>query len=116
MNTTAAYDNAMKRPLRSPSEIKQEAANRASVLRDGSKAAGRPGSPGQMFAYRPSSSLSNLPSQPGGDSPPESRFDPDPAAALICPESNTVDRFQDPGCAEGKILLPFYAPYLFQSK
>ncbi|XP_028137110.1 zinc finger protein chinmo isoform X2 [Diabrotica virgifera virgifera] len=91
-------DNAMKRPLRSPSDLMQD--NRVSVLRDGSKAVGRPGSPGQMCAYRPSSSLSNLPSQPGGDSPPESRFDPDPATALICPESNTLDRFQDPGCPE----------------
>ncbi|KAJ8943845.1 hypothetical protein NQ314_009612 [Rhamnusium bicolor] len=89
-----------KRPLRSPNEILQESV-RASVLRDGSKAAGRPSSPGPLsLAYRPSSSSSNLPSQPEADAPPENRFDPDPATALICPESNNADRCQDPGCPE----------------
>lgn len=89
-----------KRPLRSPNEILQESV-RASVLRDGSKAAGRPGSPGPLsLAYRPSSSSSNLPGQPEADAPSENRFDPDPGTALICPESNTSDRCQDPGCPE----------------
>ncbi|KAJ8920996.1 hypothetical protein NQ315_015792 [Exocentrus adspersus] len=89
-----------KRPLRSPNEILQESV-RASVLRDGSKAVGRPGSPGPLsLAYRPSSSSSNLPGQPEGDASSENRFDPDQATALICPESNTSERCQDPGCPE----------------
>ncbi|KAJ8979564.1 hypothetical protein NQ317_012953 [Molorchus minor] len=90
--------NFEKRPLRSPNEILQESV-RASVLRDGSKAAGRPGSPGPLsLAYRASSS--NLPGQPEADAPPENRFDPDQATALICPESNNSERCQDPGCPE----------------
>lgn len=98
--TGASFDH--KRPLRSPNEMLQESV-RASVLRDGSKA-GRPPSPGPMsLAYRPSSSSScSLPPQPEADAPPENRFDPDPAAtALICPESNTAEHCQDPGCPEG---------------
>ncbi|XP_023015122.1 chronologically inappropriate morphogenesis isoform X2 [Leptinotarsa decemlineata] len=100
------YDNSMKRPLRSsPNEVMQQQESvRVSVLRDGSKATGRPGSPpggGHVsHPYRPSSSLSNLPSQPGGEDSPENRFDPDPATAMICPESSSLDRSQDPGCAE----------------
>lgn len=88
-----------KRPLPSPNEILQESV-RASVLRDGSKAAGRPGSPGPLsLSYRASSS--NLPGQPEADAPSENRFNPDQATALICPESNTSDQCQDPGCPEG---------------
>lgn len=51
---------------------------------------------------RPTSSSSSLPNQPGGEDPPEGRFDPDPATALICPESNNSDKCQNPGCPEGK--------------
>ncbi|XP_044266227.1 zinc finger protein chinmo-like isoform X1 [Tribolium madens] len=92
--TGAAFESAMKRPLRSPSETLHE---RASVLRDGSKTAGRPGSPhGPLsLAFRPS-----LPLQPEADAPPENRFDPDPATAVVCPESNTSECCQDSGCAE----------------
>lgn len=100
--TGASFETAHKRPLRSPSEMLQESV-RASVLRDGSKA-GRPPSPGPMsLAYRPSSSSSSsLPQQPEADAaPPENRFDPDPAAtALVCPESNSIDRCNDPDCPE----------------
>ncbi|CAH1368447.1 zinc finger protein chinmo isoform X3 [Tenebrio molitor] len=99
--TGAAFESAMKRPLRSPSETLHESV-RASVLRDGSKTAGRPGSPGHgplSLAFRPSSSCS-LPLQPEADAPPENRFDPDPATAVVCPESNTSDCCQDTGCAE----------------
>ncbi|KAG5896893.1 hypothetical protein JTB14_033531 [Gonioctena quinquepunctata] len=99
-NACPTYENSMKRPLRSPNEIMQESV-RVSVLRDGSKATGRPPSPGQLsHPYRPSSSSSNLPNQPGGDGSPENRFDPDPATALVCPESTNLERAQDPGCAE----------------
>lgn len=100
----APFDNALKRPLCSPNEIIQESV-RASVLRDGSKTAGRPGSPSGplSLAYRPSSSSScSLPTQPEADAPPENRFDPDPATALICPESNAEGGCQDPGCPEGE--------------
>lgn len=99
----ASYDH--KRPLRSPNELLQESV-RASVLRDGSKGC-RPSSPssgGPMsLTYRPPSSSScSLPQQHEADAPPENRFDPDPAAtALICPESNTNEQCQDPGCPEG---------------
>ncbi|XP_063922457.1 zinc finger protein chinmo-like isoform X2 [Zophobas morio] len=102
--TGAAFESAMKRPLRSPSETLHESV-RASVLRDGSKTtttSGRPGSPGHgplSLAFRPSSSCS-LPLQPEADAPPENRFDPDPATAVVCPESNTSECCQDTGCAE----------------
>lgn len=86
----AAYEH--KRPLRSPSELLQESV-RASVLRDG-KAAARPSSP-MSLAYRPSSG------QHEADGPPENRFDPDAATALICPEAKSNDQCQDPGCPEG---------------
>lgn len=113
-STGAAFEPLHKRPLRSPNELLQESV-RASVLRDGSKA-GRPTSPGPMsLAYRPSSSSScSLPPQPEADAPPENRFDPDPAAtALICPESNTANHCQDPGCPEGIYALFLYIKWIF---
>lgn len=95
--------NNMKRSQRSPS-IEQALQDRASVLRDGSKS-GRPGSPGPLsLAYRPSPTSScPYPNQPNqeADAPPENRFDPDPATALICPESDSANLCQDPGCPEG---------------
>ncbi|KAL3280829.1 hypothetical protein HHI36_004060 [Cryptolaemus montrouzieri] len=94
--------NNMKRSQRSPTS-EQSLQDRASVLRDGSKS-GRPGSPGPLsLAYRPSPSSScPFPSQPSqeADAPPENRFDPDPATALICPESDSANMCQDPGCPE----------------
>ncbi|CAH0557309.1 unnamed protein product [Brassicogethes aeneus] len=97
--SSAAYENPLKRPLRSPNEILQESV-RASVLRDGSKTMGRPGSPGPLsLAYRPPSSSScSLPTQHEADAPPENRFDPDPATA-ICPETNNTEN-RDSGLAE----------------
>lgn len=95
-----------RRTLRSPSELLQESV-RASVLRDGSKA-GRPPSPGPMsLAYRPSSSSScSLPTQQEADAPPEQhRFDPEPAAALICPEPSSEQQRRDPGCPEGILFI-----------
>lgn len=117
--TGAAFESStMKRPLRSPSDMSHEPF-RASVLRDGSKTAGRPTSPEPLsFALRPSSSSScTLPSsQPEADAPPpENRFDPNPATAAICPESNNTTTTtnntsssgndqccQNTGCAEGE--------------
>lgn len=100
--TGAAFENSMKRPLRSPNDTLHESI-RASVLRDGSKSSGRPGSPTHgplSLAFRPSSSCS-LPLQPEADAPPENRFDPDPATAVVCPESNTSECCLNTGCAEG---------------
>lgn len=91
-----AYD---RRPLRSPT-----LQDRASVLRDGSKA-GRPQSPSPMsLAYRPAS-RSSLPQQPDADAALPDRFnDNDPqATALICPpseNSNADHLHRDPGCPE----------------
>lgn len=93
----AAFENNMKqRGQRSPTEMQ----DRASVLRDGKS--GRPSSPGPLsLAFRPSPNSCNFSSsQPEADAPPESRFDPDPATALICPESNSANVCQDPGCPE----------------
>ncbi|CAH1969001.1 unnamed protein product [Acanthoscelides obtectus] len=106
---TPNYEGAggVKRQLRSPSELMQESI-RASVLRDGKQQQGAPPlspgaaasgqQPGQgaPLGYR----SSNLPNQPGSDDASETRFDPDPATALICPESKKIDRCQDPGCPE----------------
>lgn len=97
---TSSFDSTSKRALRSPNDLLQETV-RASVLRDGSKAA-RPGSPNPMgLSYRPSSSSScSLPQQPEPDGTPETS-----ATALICPETTNNEQCRDPGCPEGRFSI-----------
>ncbi|CAH1183373.1 unnamed protein product [Phaedon cochleariae] len=80
---------------RSPNTVMQESV-RASVLRDGSRAAGRPGSPGPLsLGYRPSSSSSSLPGQEGAQ---EGAGE---GGGQTCVEGmGTEVAARDPGCPE----------------